>query len=379
MRIHTRTMRWMATAASSAGAAVAMSVAMSVAMAGVLVGCDARPAVVRPPSSGQGGRVALLLPHAGADRYEAMDQPYFELRLKRLCPACVVDYRNAANSQDTQNQQVQDVLDKGANVLVVDAVDSKHASGMVDLAKRRHVPVISYDRLILGSALDYYISFDNVKVGRLAGTALLDALGSKAATGKILWINGPPADNNSVLYKQGAHQVLDGKVRVAAEFTMVGPGYDPAAVAAWLKQVVQPGTAKSIIGAYCVDDNSAGLVYAALTAAGVTTIPPITGHNADIAGMRRMLVGQQYMTVYKPFQTEAEKAADIAYSLLRGEHPPAQTTIDNQAGQQPTFLLEPQTVTKDNLKTTVLKDGFVTIGALCAAAYTEACHAAGIA
>ena len=365
MWIRNRALRWMATTVALVGVTAA--------------GCGGdQRSMSSVRGSGQGGRVAFLLPHAGADRYEAMDQPYFELRLKHLCPSCDVDYRNAGNQPDTQNQQAQDVLDKGAKVLVLDAVDSKNAVGMVAMARRRNVPVISYDRLILGAPLDYYISFDNVKVGRLAGTALLNALGAKASTGKILWINGPPADNNAVMYKQGAHQVLDGKVTVASEFTMSGPGYSPPAVEAWLKRVVPATGAKSIIGAYCVDDNSAGLVSDALTAAGITVMPPITGHNADIGGMQRMLVGKQSMTVYKPFRQEAEQAADLAYALLRGEHPKTKATTDNQVGQQPSFLLEPQTVTKDNLKSTVIADGFVTVGALCAAAYTEACREAGI-
>ncbi len=261
---------------------------------------------------------------------------------------------------------------------MVDVVDSKHATQIVDMAKSRNVPVISYDRLILGAAIDYYVSFDNIKIGEIAGQSLLDAMGPKAAEGEILWVNGPPADNNAVLFKQGAHSVLDGKVKIAAEYTMPGPGYDPRAVEAWLAQVVPTLDLSKIVGAYCVDDNSAGLVAAALTAAGMTTIPPTTGHNADFPAMQRMLVGKQYMTVYKPVPDEAKKAAELAYALLRGERPKAPTTIDNKAGQQPAVLLEPQAVTKDNLKATVLKDGFVTVGALCAAAYTDACNTAGI-
>jgi D-xylose transport system substrate-binding protein len=154
--------------------------------------CGGSKASVRT-STGPTERIAFFLPHAGADRYEAMDQPYFTLRFKRLCPTCEVDYRNAGNKQDVQTQQVQDALDKGAKVLVVDAVDSGHATAITDLAKSRHVPVISYDRLILGASLDYYISFDNVAIGQLAGNALLQAMGPKAATGSILWVNGPPA------------------------------------------------------------------------------------------------------------------------------------------------------------------------------------------
>ena len=351
--------------------------AAALAASASVTGCTASSAAMKV-SAGPAGRIAFFLPHAGADRYEAMDEPYFTLRLQRLCPACQVDYRNAGNKQDVQNQQAQDALDKGAKVLVVDAVDSAHATAITDLAKARHVPVISYDRLILGAPLDYYVSFDNVNIGQIAGNALVQAMGANAATGSILWVNGPPADNNAVLYKQGAHQAMDGKVTVASEFTMPGPAYDPTAVTAWIKKTLTTVDAKKIVGVYCVDDSSAGIVSAALRAAGVTTLPPITGHNADIAGMQRMLLGQQYATVYKPVVKEAERAAELAYALLQGQHPAVSATIDNHAGQQPAALLAAQIVTKNDLKNTVLKDGFVTVGALCAAAYTDACQQAGI-
>jgi D-xylose transport system substrate-binding protein len=355
--------------------------AVAVVAAGTVVastaGCAGSSAAMTAPAK-PAGRIAFLLPHAGADRYEAMDQPYFALRVQRLCPSCDVDYRNAGNKQDVQNQQAQDALDKGAKVLVVDAVDSGHATAITDLAKARHVPVISYDRLILGAPLDYYVSFDNVNIGQIAGNALVQAIGPKAATGSVLWVNGPPADNNAVLYKQGAHQAMDGKVTVAAEFTMPGPGYDPKAVDAWIKKTIPTLKLGSIVGVYCVDDSSAGIVAAALRAAGVGTLPPIIGHNADIAGMQRMLVGQQYATVYKPVVNEAERAAELAYDLLRGQHPAAPSTIDNRAGQQPAVLLPARVITRDDLKSTVLKDGFVTVGAVCAASYTDACAQAGI-
>lgn len=361
--------------AQRAALAAATTVAIAATATGALAACgsggsssEAKPA----------WRVAFFLPHAGADRYEAMDQPYFELRIKQLCPGCVVDYRNAGNKQDVQNQQVKEALDAGARVLVVDVVDSKNATGIVELAKQRNVPVISYDRLILGAPLDYYVSFDNLKIGQISGQALLDAMGAKAATGEILWVNGPSSDNNAVLYRQGAHSVLDGKVKIASEFTMPGPGYDSKTVDAWIKQILPTLDLSKLAGVYCVDDASAGVVAAALTAAGVTSLPPITGHNADIPGLQRMLVGNQYMTAYKPVPKEAEKAAELAYDLLRGKRQQTATTIDNKAGAQPAVLLEPHAVTKGNLKETVIKDGFVTVGALCAAAYTEACQQAGI-
>ncbi|GAB3824246.1 hypothetical protein GCM10027610_002240 [Dactylosporangium cerinum] len=133
---------------------------------------------------GPSATVALLLPERKASRYEAGDQPYFAQKLSELCPGCEVDYRNAEQSADTQLQQAKDALAKGAKVLVLTPVDSIAAGEIVALARSADVPVISYDRLVLKTAVDYYISFDNAKVGSLQAAALLQALGAKASAGR---------------------------------------------------------------------------------------------------------------------------------------------------------------------------------------------------
>lgn len=348
------------------------------AVAAALGGCGAGTAGTDLPSDGSGGRIAFFLPHPNADRYEGVDLPYFSQRVKQLCGSCEVDYYNAGNKQEVQDQQVQEALGKGAKALVVDVVDSKHSTQVVEMANRAKVPVIAYDRLIMGAKLDYYVSFDAVKVGAQQGAALLEAMGGKASSGQILWVNGPQSDNNAVKFKQGAQGTLVGKVKVAAEFTMPGPGYDPKAVESWLAKTLPSLDVKRISGAYSVDDASAGMIADALSAAGIKTLPPVTGQNADISGMQRILVGKQYMTAYKPIHREAAKAAEVAVALLRGNPPKAPAQVDNGAGQQPAFLLESVPVTRKSIAK-VIEDGFVTAGALCAAAYTDACRQAGIA
>ncbi len=329
--------------------------------------------------TGPSGRVALLLNRFNASRYEASDEPFFAQRLLADCPRCTVDYRNAEQDPNKQLSQAQDALDKGAKVLVVNAVDSKAAASIASLAKQRGVPVIAYDRLIIGAPLDYYVSFDNIKTGQVQGQALLTALGPNATTDSILWMNGPPADNNAVLMRGGAHQALDGKVKIAAEFTMPGPGWDTNAAKSGLLRVLPTLGGTRISAVYAPNDGTAGMTATVLRAAGYAAVPPSTGQDAEIAGLQRILAGDQYMTIYKAFRLEAEKAADLAYALLRGQHPQAPASTDNTAGQIPTFLLQPVAVTRDNLKDTVLKDGFVTVGALCAGSYADACRKAGIA
>ncbi|GAA3448026.1 sugar ABC transporter substrate-binding protein [Planomonospora venezuelensis] len=360
-----------------------MLAAVTAAVAGtVLAGCGLLP------SSGDGGaagdatagkaagRVALLLPERAASRYDAADAPYFSQRLKQLCSTCEIDYRNAGQDADEQLSQAEEALEEGAKVLVLTPVDSAAAAKIVERARERDVPVISYDRLVLGTPVDYYVSFDNAKVGRLQAEALLAALGDKARSGEILWINGSPTDNNATLFKKGAHETLDGKVRIAAEFDT--PEWNPDNAKAWTARTLPSLRGRDLIGVYAANDGTAGGAIAALKAAGLPDVP-VTGQDAEIAALQRILAGQQHMTVYKAVRLEAEKTAELAFELLGGERPKMDSTVDNGAGAVPSLLLDPVTVTKDTIEETVIKDGYVTPGALCAGAYAEACSAAGIA
>jgi D-xylose transport system substrate-binding protein len=259
---------------------------------------------------------------------------------------------------------------------VIAAVDGKAAAAIVVAAKARNVPVIAYDRLILNAPVDSYISFDNAKVGTLQGQALLTALGGKASTGKILWVNGSPTDNNAKLFKRGAHSTLDGKTSVAAEFDT--PDWKPANAQAWATTTLSSLRGESIVGVYAANDGTAGGVIAAMKRAGLPDVP-VTGQDAQVDALQRILAGSQYMTVYKAIRPEAEKAADLTLDLLNGRTTTAPTTTDNGAGQVPSFLLDPVAVTRDTIKSTVLKDGFVTVASLCTGASSAACRAAGIA
>ncbi|MDQ1295250.1 MAG: D-xylose transport system substrate-binding protein [Actinomycetota bacterium] len=329
-------------------------------------------------SSERTGRVAFFLPHPKADRYEAIDLPYFHERLAELCPGCTVDYRNANNDQDAQNKQFAEALSQGAQVMVLDPVSSADSAALVAQAQQKGVPVISYDRTILKAPFDYLVSFDHVEVGRQQAQALLTAMGTSASRGKVLWINGPPTDSNAIFMKQGASEILDGKVSVAAEFTMPGPKWDKDAVQAWVDKTLPTLDVTSIVGVYAVDDASAGVVASALAARGVKKMPPITGQNADTAGLQRILSGTQYMTAYKPVQQEARLAAETAFALLTGKKPEATSTLNNGSGARPAMFVKTEAVTGDRIKDTVLKDGFLTENALCAAAFADACRKAGI-
>jgi D-xylose transport system substrate-binding protein len=162
-------------------------------------------------SSGSGGgpKIALLLPENQTPRYEAHDRPDFEKRVKQLCSNCQVVYENANGDAAQQQSEGDAALAQGVKVLVLDAVDAGSAGSIVAKANAQNIPVVSYDRLITNADVDYYVSFDNTRVGRLQGQSLvarLKAIGKP--NGPIIMLNGDPADNNAHLFKQGANSVF---------------------------------------------------------------------------------------------------------------------------------------------------------------------------
>ena len=336
------------------------------------------PAPSSPQSSG-GKKIALLLPESKTARYESQDRPLFEAKLKQICSDCQVIYSNANQDATQQQSQAEAALTNGANVLVLDAVDGAAAAVIADRAKSQNVPVIAYDRLITGSAnVDYYISFDNERVGVLQGTALLQALQGKTNP-TVVMINGSPTDNNAKLFKQGAHSVLDGKVNIAKEYDT--PDWSPDQAQNEMQQALTALNNK-VDGVYAANDGTAGGAIAAMKSAGVTPWPPVTGQDAELAAIQRILTGDQYMTVYKAIKPEAEDAAILAFDLATGQQVPSSATngqtTNNGAKGVPSILLTPVSVTKDNIKSTVVADGFWTRDQICTSAYASACQAAGL-
>ena len=167
---------------------------------------------------GGGQTIALLLPETKTTRYEEKDRPLFTDKLKELCPDCKLLYSNASQDPNKQQQQAEAAITKGADVLVLDAVDVASVGPIVQQANQKDIPVIAYDRLIPDQDLAYYVSFDNVKQGRIQAQTLLDKLGS--ADGKsIVMVNGAPTDPSAGDYKKGAHEVFDKSgVKIAKEF-----------------------------------------------------------------------------------------------------------------------------------------------------------------
>ncbi|MGY4929318.1 sugar ABC transporter substrate-binding protein [Streptomyces sp. 900105755] len=353
----------------------AVSMALSVAACGKAG--DSKKSDSSSSSSSGGKTIGLLLPDSVTARYEKFDHPYFEAQVKSLCADCTVDYANAAGDAAKQAQQVSTMVTKGVKVIVISAQDSAAIKSSIDAAVAKGVKVVAYDRLAQGK-VSAYVSFDNVKVGELQGQALLDALGSKATTkSKVVMINGDDADPNAGQFKQGAHKALDGKVNIAYEQS--GLWKDTVAAQKMKAAITQLG-AKNIAGVYSANDGMAGGIATTLKGAGISGIP-LTGQDAELAGIQRIVAGTQSSTVYKAFKPEADAAATIAVDLLQGKSISSLATTTQTSGsgdQVPSQLLTPVSVTKANIKDTVIKDGLYTVSDICTSEFAKACKAANL-
>ncbi|AKZ58771.1 Solute-binding protein [Streptomyces ambofaciens ATCC 23877] len=323
-------------------------------------------------------KVGLLLPENQTARYEKFDKPLIEKKVKELTNnKGEVVYANAKQDATLQSQQVDTMVTNKVDVLIVDAVDSKAIAGSIKKAKDAGIPVVAYDRLAEGP-IDAYTSFDNVTVGKTQGEALLKALGDKAKGGQIVMMNGSSTDPNAAQFKEGAHSVLDGKVKVGREYDT--KEWKPENANANMEGAISALGKDKIVGVYSANDGMAGGIITALKAAGIADIP-VTGQDAELAGVQRIITGEQYMSVYKSYPQEAAVAGEMAVALAKGE------SLDSIAKDKadsattkgiPTVLVPVVSLTKDNINETVIKEGFYTIDEICGGKYKTACDKIGL-
>ena len=343
-----------------------------------------------PAKPAGGGSIALLLPESQTSRYESADRPFFEAKFKELCPGVEVVYSNANQVASDQQQQAEAAIARGVKVLVLDPVDGDAAGAIVKSAKAKNIPVISYDRLIKGgSTPDYYVSFDNERVGKLQAEALLEKLADmKVAKPRITMINGSPTDNNATLFKAGAHSVFDGKVTVVKEDAAAN--WKPEEAQQLMEQFIAAVGPTGFDAAYNANDGTAGGAIAAMKAAGIDPkTKPTTGQDAEVAAIQRILAGEQYATVYKRIQPQAEKTAELACALVKGQQAPAGLVngkVNNGTADVASILLVPVAVSAagggvtQSVAETVVKDKFYgedSVAKICKG-YEDACAAANI-
>ncbi len=265
----------------------------------------------------------------------------------------------SANSDDTvQVGDVEKLITAKVNVLVIVPHDGKAMAKAVKLAHEAGIPVLAYDRIIRDSDLDLYVSFDNVRVGELQARYLVDHLPTPGK-GRVVRIYGAKTDNNAVMFKAGQDRVLQ---------PLIDQGTIKIVHEDWAEDW-KPENAKRIVNAAITahgdgfdavlasNDGTAGGAIQALSEEGLAGKKLVTGQDADLVAIQRIVAGTQTMTIYKPLHTLAQGAADIAVKLGTGKPLIARQSVNNGAIDVPAVLFDVVTVTRDNIDATVIKDG----------------------
>lgn len=359
------------------------AVTVTAAASIVLVGCgktarSTSSAASGAPSVEQGFRIGLALPDTQASRYEAVDRPIITRKIQELCPRCTLDYQNAGGRADTQQQQIDTLVSDGAKVIILDAVDYKAVEPAVQRAHSAGVKVVAYDRLADGP-VDAYTSFDNRQVGREQAEGLLQALGDKAApSSRIIMVDGDKGDPNAAQFKAGAHSVLDGKVTVAAEYDT--DGWLPSEAAKEVTAALDRFGRNGIAAVYSANDGMAAGVISALESAHVTPLPPVSGQDAQLDAVQRIIAGTQAFTVYKPYTIEASTAAQMAIDLATGASLDVadSTVAGNTVKNIPARLIDTTIMDTKNIRQTVVDGGLYTIAQICTPEYADACARLGL-
>lgn len=265
----------------------------------------------------------------------------------------------SANGDATaQISQIENMLNKDIDVLVIIPFNGEVLTNVIAEAKKEGVKVLAYDRLINNADIDFYVSFDNEKVGELQAQAIIE----KKPEGNYFLMGGSPVDNNAKLFRKGQMKVLQphidsGKVKV------VGDQWVDSWLAEKALQIMEnalTANKNNIDAVVASNDATAGGAIQALSAQGLAGKVAISGQDADLAAIKRIVDGSQTMTVYKPITNLADKAAEISVALGKEEKVASNSTLNNGAKDVPAYLLEPVVVTKENIDETVIKDGFHT-------------------
>src|SRR5579859_4495218 len=294
--------------------------------AGVLAACGGGTSSTSGSTSGGKGckHIAFLLPEsATAARWEAADHPDVVAAIQKYLPGATVDAPNAQGSATTQQTQAESELTKGACILVVAPVDSSAAATIVTEAKAKNVPVISYDRLIYSDSLNYYASFDGFAVGVAQAQYIKDHYQqyvTQNGTKNLIMIKGSDTDNNAHLFGNGAHSILDGLISSGAlknVYEQYTPGWDNS-TAQTEAQAALTANHNKVAVMYVMNDGMANTVIAALKAVHLNGKVLVTGQDAEAAGIRNILLGDQSMTVYKPIKKLADSVGQLVAAISNG-------------------------------------------------------------
>jgi D-xylose transport system substrate-binding protein len=344
-------------------------------------------AALKPLAATGKGNVAVILPDTvSSARYTEFDAPYLSQALATagLTPS-QYSVVNAQGSDATELSDAQEAITKGASVLIMDPLDSGVGASIESYAKSHGVAVIDYDRLTLGGARSYYVSFNNVQVGTLIGQGFVScATAWHVAKPNVLVMKGAPTDNNATLFAQGYLAVLqphfaDGSYVNVGE--PAGTWDPPTAESEFQQQFTAHKNINSVLTPN--DENAAPIIHYLQTQGVKANTFPVTGQDATLVGLQNILSGFQCGTVYKPIYLEAQAAVALAMYVRADKTPPSSlvnnTTEDSQEHVAvKSVLLTPEWVTTANMNSTVIADQFVPAQQLCVGAFAAACKTAGI-
>src|SRR5689334_3623982 len=336
-----------------------------------------------PSTSGGGGdgtaaateaakaKVGVILPDTQSSaRWENADRPLLADAFKAA--GVESDIQNANGDKAKFATIADQMLNSGANVLLIVNLDSPSAAAVIAKAKQQGVPVIDYDRLTLGGGASYYVSFDNVAVGKAQGDGLVKCMQANGdKSGPVALLNGSPTDNNATLFKQGYEKAIkDAGYTVAADQSV--PDWDNTKAGTIFEQMYTKANGK-FVGVDAANDGLGGAVVSVLKRNGQNGKVPVTGQDATDEGLQRVLTGDQCMTVYKAIKKEADAAAKLAIALAKGDKAGADAQATGSVDDTETkkkvaaVLLNPQAIFKDNVKD-VVADGFTTADKVCTSA-----------
>jgi D-xylose transport system substrate-binding protein len=298
-------------------------------------------------------RIGLSMDTLKEERWQH-DRDLFVERAKELGADVLVQ---AADGDDkVQTQQAENLLTQGVNVLVVIPHNGEIAASIVEASHRQNVPVVSYDRLIRNSEPDLYISFDNEKVGELQARYLIE----RAPRGNYVLIGGAPTDNNATLFRKGQMNILKpaidrGDIKVVAD-QWARDWLASEALRHTENALTQSNN--NVVAVVVSNDGTAGGAIQALEEQKLGGKVLVSGQDADLAALQRIIAGTQSMTVYKPVAQLARRAAEAAVALARHEKVESTSAINNGKVDVPSVLLDPIVVDKNNIVDTVIKDGY---------------------
>ncbi len=328
-------------------------------------------------------KVGVILPETQSSaRWEGFDKPLLTAAMQ--AEGLDADIQNAQGDEQKFSTLADGMISSGVKVLVIASISSESGAAVAAKAKAQGIPTIDYDRLSLGGTSDYYVSFDNTKVGTLQGQGLADALKDKQGA-QVIEIAGAPTDNNATLFSDGANSVLkplydSGALKLVQKQAI--PDWDNQVGGTTFEQILT-GNGGRVDGVLAANDGLAGAVITVLTKYGLNGQVPVTGQDATADGLQAILRGDQYMTVYKPIKQEADAAAKLTSALAKGDTAAADAlatgSVDDTKGnrQVKSVLLTPQSITKDSVKT-VIDEGQVKASEVCVGDLAATCQQLGI-